>query len=640
MQSKSSVSVSGAIIKENLKKYWSIPLITFVIYLVNGLFSYYFAGNNTKDQMYALASFFRFDDFTMVNVFLMFILFLVPIVLGVAVFKYSHNIAAVSIIHSFPFSRATNFLSNYISGLILLLTPIILTAISLLPVTPFGFGPSRSNLYLYDYGTITVNWGDLLYWLLSTLLVAFFIYSLTVFAGMITGTTVMHVIVAIFLNIAAPVIYNAIVENLGLFLFGFSIDSFNDLGTKLHPYSAIMHSFEIGKNLPFASWVLYLGIALLVSFAALVLYRKLKFERAGNSFTYSIAEYIVVILVSLLVMAAIGSYLILFSYMSDQSALKAGYYSTCIIAGIIAFIIANMLAKKSFRVFEMGLLKRFCCFAALAVVFLVTTTIDITGFQKNVPSMDKEDLTVKVNKDFPMLFPYKFSYGFFIERDIVITESVDKVVALHEEIVNNIEDFRFSYNFDDTEDYLQESYSSTWVEDYPAALDLNYAAKGGFKLKRSYSELNPDALLESDAFLDFIHSDEFVSQTTIESLIGYDNLIELNASYAGMASYGGNAKLKGNELIEFAKCLDEDYLSLSKTDRVTGDEFLGFEINFKLPKNMSAQEKAMYSMDYGDQYLGYSINEKFTKSIAWLKDHDLLDKMIEERELVKKEMGE
>lgn len=642
MKSKSSDKISGTIIKENLRKYWGASLAAFIILIISSLVLYLVSGKDPEMQNYVLGDFFNFSAYTMSNMPALGALILLPLLLGVAVFNFTHNISSLSIVHSFPFSRTTIFLSNYVSGLILLFTPILLTGLTLLSVTPFGLSSSKpieENLIYSPPST----WGDLLLWVLASLLITLFIYSLTVFAGMITGSAVMHIFVAALLNVIVPVFCFVVIEYFRTFLFGFDISYAYELVEKLHPFTAFSCTFADYQLVPIGHWFIYLGIALIVPVAALILYKKMKYERAGSVFTFKAAEYIIIFLVSLLGMSAVGAVVSgIYDRMNNPQGFRAVFYIGCILGAIITFIIANMIAKKSFRIFGKKLLKRFACFSIVAIVFLVLTTIDVTGFQKYVPSPDREGLTVSINKNLPMMIPFKHEYSFLDDRDIVINESLENVTALHSEIVNNIDKYSLilmhgendSYYMDEPQIYDQGRHLG--VDYSPSGLTFHYTAGKRYDVRRTYYDLYSNALVESDAFKNFIDCEAFVTATTLEELISYDSLLSLRTTFQGMNTEHESVLIRGQDLKEFVKCLDEDYISLSADQKIIyEDDLLDFQINYKdNTMRQSWDEHGALSEEEGESWIIYAITKDYKKSIAWLKQHDLYDKMIAEYEVL------
>ncbi|MDR0356770.1 MAG: hypothetical protein LBH63_00100, partial [Clostridiales Family XIII bacterium] len=111
--------------------------------------------------------------------------------------------------------------------------------------------------------------------------------------------------------------------------------------------------------------------------------------------------------------------------------------------------------------------------------------------------------------------------------------------------------------------------------------------------------------------------------------------------------------IEKDELVEFARCLDEDFARLG-FDELRGDkpDLLSFLIEYRigksaidengnnLPRANQEEEKTQNSSVNSHSFLNYSITSDFERSVEWLKKHGYYDKMIEASEKIKEMQGD
>ena len=116
MKSKASYfSISKPLIIENLRRFWAIPALGFLVYFLSGIFPILMAYSHLNDMATYIES-----SLSNQQPFFMFAHLIFPIVAAVVLFRYLQGISSVSVMHSMPFTRAKLYNSGFLSGLILI----------------------------------------------------------------------------------------------------------------------------------------------------------------------------------------------------------------------------------------------------------------------------------------------------------------------------------------------------------------------------------------------------------------------------------------------------------------------------------------------------------------------------------------
>ena len=207
MKSKASYfSISKPLILENLRRFWAIPALAFLVYFLSGVFPVLMTYRHLNDMSsYIEISLNNQQPFYMLA-HLMF-----PIITAIVIFRYLQGISSVSVMHSMPFTRAKLYNSNFISGLILIISPILVNGLILLAISKPVF-----NQYGTETGMMidTINVfsrAEVLHWIWISILIVIVTYSISVFAGIVTGNSLMHFATAVWFNFLIPALYGVFI---------------------------------------------------------------------------------------------------------------------------------------------------------------------------------------------------------------------------------------------------------------------------------------------------------------------------------------------------------------------------------------------------------------------------------------------
>jgi hypothetical protein len=464
---------------------------------------------------------------------------------------------------------------------------------------------------LWNYNT---DLGDLIRWFVALLIIAIFVYAISVFAGIITGTVAIHVLVSILLNVLVPVFYLLTTAYFSRFLYGYTSEYGVDKSWALHPLSNKLA--EDGPGM-FAA-IVYILIAIAICAIALLLYRVLKLERATDVVTFKIAEYVIVCAVSFIGMSVVG-------FLFDLQVGDFFFYVGAFLGGIITFILVMMIARKSAKIFNKSTLRSFGCFAVVAVIFLTFTTTNITGYETRIPAPQSVD-SVEIDITYLNLYPYLYDEiinNTLMKVSLTSDESKEATYALQKELVDDKEKYQYSDS-----DVYSESYMGS-NEDY-GEITFLYKLKDGRKIARWYGSLSVIDMTNNTTFERLFNSEEFKKKLTLEYKIGDYRKIERIASVntfrdyykdkdgeGERAGYLSSTNINADEVQQFAKLLDIDFRGLDARDlRIGNGPLLTFEIGYS------------NTPDTDDVNFQYNITEKYGLSIAWLKEHGYYENMI------------
>ncbi|MDR1029234.1 MAG: hypothetical protein LBL63_07425, partial [Clostridiales Family XIII bacterium] len=581
-----------------------------------------------------------------------------PVIAAMMVFRYSHSPGGTTVVHALPVTKGTLFFSNWVSGLILALSPIVLNALCLLPFlrpsfAHFGVSLVDMNDFFSSDQAADPNFGDLLLWFISSAVIILFIFSIATLAGVVTGNSTLHLLIAVLLNVIAPAVcllFSAYEEE---FLYGFSALGSPDTAALLHPFSHAMNSggLSLASPIEVLNIVIYILAALAVSAGAFFLYRAAKTERAGESMTFRSATYVVAFLVTFVGMSAGGFLFYGMTYEATSDPAIVNLYVGALVGSIITLIIAMMVLRKTPKVFDLHTLKVFGCYAVVGVLFLAFTTTDITGFEKRTPDPAQiEAATVTIGN--ANLFPYMWNNALAI--GVSDQAGKETIVALHQDIVNIPEEYRDT-NLPDDSVY---DASSPAFDPYASLLPstshvgFSYDLRNRSGMQREYTLRDLFFSAGSSEVERFVESDLYKRSLSVAGIVGYENLMSIRPAFLPNGYDPIASGISGYEAAaDFAKCLDADfaelgYEALTANNRVR----LTFNIEYRVPKNERRRFPPRANEEnerYNENTLIYAITDDYARSIKWLKDKGYYEDMVAEtteseeqwKEMVKEARG-
>lgn len=390
---------------------------------------------------------------------------------AMAEFSYLTNPRATQSAHALPIRREGLFLTSYLSGLFSMLSTLVVC------YTLAGF---VCGMYRVSHpGALALGFA-------AAALAVIFFYSFGVFCMVFTGQI-----------LAAPVFYGVLnflavgMEYLvrlfaGNFLFGY----YNSSDVLLAPLSPVVQFLSVVS--PYADrvgevsdgttvyhveygiegfgWlVAYAVVGLIFAALALCVYKTRKSEATGETVAIPWARPIFKYGVAFCMAFSLGE---LLYYLLFGMNLQSGEYSlpgtlTCMVfAGLLGYFGAEMLLRKSLRVWRTGRAGA-AVFAAALLLIGVGMALDLTGYETRVP--DAEDVAhvrIRVNSS------GDYANGTFDDR-----ETIELAINAHRAIINDKDRW-----LESTWHAREESGSVS-----EASYRVTYTLKSGLTLTRSYS---------------------------------------------------------------------------------------------------------------------------------------------------------
>lgn len=407
------------------------------------------------------------------------------LVAAMAVCSYLYQSKSAGMIHSLPVHRGGLFVTNYISGLSMLMLP-------LLPVYLLTALVEVQKQVL-DLGCLTI-------WLGGTFLYLLFFYSFAVFCGQFTG----HVL-------ALPVFYgilNFLVWGLASlvdvlfqnFVFGYTTaDKFYDIVLWWCPLGQLIDGVQVQYtydelynnilSLELEGWeymVTYALAGLVLAVLAYLVYRRRQMETAGDVVAVHWVKPIFKYGVAISAALSIGTGIYFWQFASLDIGIPA-LIGTMVAMGAIGYLIALMFLEKSIKVFQR---KHLIGLIPLSLVLALggwTVDADLLGIEDYCPQAEQvASVSIQGLNSAP------FDNGSYVNFDTENPQIIAEVIGLHQALINEKESIAGNpYNYA----YDTEERSST-------RLRLTYTLNNGNTVKRYYQEvlLTQEALDEAGSF--------------------------------------------------------------------------------------------------------------------------------------------
>lgn len=216
----------------------------------------------------------------------------------------------------------------------------------------------------------------------------------------------------------------------------------------------------------------YALAGLVIALIALLLYRTRKSEMTGSTVAFPWATPIFKYGVAFCTAVSLGQFLYYFlfgQYRSSGSDSLPGTILCMAAAGLVGYFAAEMLIRKSFRVFRAG--AKGAAIVALALVLLgVAMSFDLTGYEKHVPDESEIESVY-----------YTFSGMTNVTTDDA--DTIRRLTAAHQAIVKNRNEQARIADAWDADTLSQSDHDD--IEHF--SLRLTYYLKDGSQLSRSYS---------------------------------------------------------------------------------------------------------------------------------------------------------
>lgn len=279
-------------------------------------------------------------------------------VLALKQYSYLYSTKAISFYHGLPFKRKSLFVSKLLSGIILLTVPVLVNFAIVALTKLCG-------------SDIQIRWLSLIYWFGNQMIYSLFAFSCVTFAVMLSGNILSLLVTCLLLGIAPAVIIGFIHTVCGNYLLGYAYNPENFI-----TFFYIMPDVLLFKARGLI-YVIAIPALLVISY---FMYKKRDLERCGEAVVFPKVKIAFVYFAGLL--GGIFSYFY-FSIWNFKSILFMLPF------GLAAVIIANMINRRSITI--KGALLHSMIFTVLVILLLEGFSMDVTGFEKRIPDIEKVD---------------------------------------------------------------------------------------------------------------------------------------------------------------------------------------------------------------------------------------------------------
>lgn len=464
------------------------------------------------------------------------------VVLSVMLFNYLHNGASAAGLHSFPVTRGKLYRSTLMTGTVLLLLPILLTAICMfifgLVMQPMTIVTGQDEILSYGWEALgkdrfvlypdrVLSALNCFRWFIDTAVGSLFVFAISNLAGIVAGKDIIHALLACLLNSIVVIVCLLIDMYERAFILGSDGGIFTDFLQYSNPFLwfAAKRGEMLGlKAIPMM--LVYIAVTVLITLFAGFLYKRIKLEREQDATVFPVVSDLLVIFLTFCVMS-------LFGVVSAE--LSPGEHATyplipfllgCIVGGVPAFIVFRMIADSSVRIIRVRTLITFIALLAVTAAVFAFTIFDVTGQTGRVPEPSSvEKVTVHTMAPF--------------DTDVTLsdTESVKALTALHKTVLDH-------KNFVTGSDYDPDSIK----------VSMSYKMKNGSSLKRSYYIKAQTLKDVRKAASDFAAGDEYT-----EKVDNYLRKVIINAYSAGIDSSKGYTEIKKDDIRPLLTAYLKDY---------------------------------------------------------------------------------
>ena len=311
---------------------------------------------------------------------------------AMAMWGYMNTAKSVGMYASLPIKREGLFITTYVSGIVgLLVGNCVAFLLTFIVELMYGF----------------VQIVPLLHWLALTSISGVFFYSFATLISMMTGHMAAMPVLYAILNFTA-VLIEALVRHViaPIFIYGFGGYDNGLIFMRLSPAVYMIENTRVSATFSeptmmgssitgyyFSGWGVMLGYfaaGIVLAVIALLMYRRRAMESAGDVIAVRRLRPVFKYVFSMGCAFTLGALIhsILYVYYNRYNSSSAIAICVCmLLGGVLGYYIAEMLLKKSFRVWREGLRGAIAVVAAV-ILFSLTLELDLLGIERKVPSSE------------------------------------------------------------------------------------------------------------------------------------------------------------------------------------------------------------------------------------------------------------
>jgi ABC-2 type transport system permease protein len=412
-----TLSFNQGVLRQNIRSLSWIGIIYFLILLfilpLQFILSY--------DSQNQYRNYYEQNLFAIMDPIQAFLMFIVPVLLAMVLFRYLHMKGSADFYHSLPVKREELFLQNVLYGMFILIVPVLLTGILLI------------SFYDVIHVFPTISVGEIWNWMGITILFNLFVFFISVFVAMITGITAIHAVITYVFFVLPFGVFSLSVFNIQYFLFGFSTDYY--LKSNIERLVPFVRAAEL-QRMPLTGKeaLVYGMITIVFSILALVVYKYRKIESAQQPIAFQKLQPIFKYGVATCCLLIGGFY-----FGESKNQLEWVLFGM-VSASLIGFFIAEMVLAKTWRIFNKwkGYVFFLTSFAVIGLLFHFVGS----KFEQKLPNLaDVErvyigDFVMFLNEDLSgNMYEFDSNYNFFLKDK----KNVEAVYKFHKDIINSRE---------------------------------------------------------------------------------------------------------------------------------------------------------------------------------------------------------
>ncbi len=625
MKNKNLFALSPALIIENFRMYWYIPVLSLVLYFFGGIFPIIV----DYDNLYKISSTISNNFQNLSWVFVPLLIF-VPLVSACVMMSFVHKQNRAFALHSQPYSKSRLFNTQILTGWLMCVLPLLVMCVLYLLLMKDVQPDTSSSLYrVSDYSLAVENVYTakaVLGWLGDSVVIVTFFYGMFVFAGSLVGTGVMQLLISGVFFMIVPATLFIINEFCAAFLLGYvgMGDFMQNLMLEANPIIRKLSYWNEGAGL--ALDMKYLAAAIVLLILARFAYGRARLEKVGDSMIFRLTEEIITYLITFVGMTAFGW--ILYGITdSKKSMLILGMA----VGALVTFLIVKIVIAKSIKVFSRQNLISLCLYLLIAALFTAFTVFDLGGFSRRLPEEDRIESVTLSNSTFWYATSSTYMYGgggYDLRQSPVISTDPEVISAMYELEKYIVENDIFT----SLQTTIEDS-SSDEPEPIRESVTFEYKMKNGSNFRRGYY-FNLDE--ESKALINRVVASEdwksyFTGADKI-NLSGFESATletySLSADYYEDENDQKKIPLGREDVEKIVTARDEDFKKMSfydmceLLDNRTSHELFGVSVcvNLKTPVSDAKSLRGIRAQQSDTLTIAFDVTKEDENTLAVLAE--------------------
>ncbi|KXG44742.1 DUF6449 domain-containing protein [Tepidibacillus decaturensis] len=509
------------------------------------------------------------------------LLFILPVLTGVFLFRYIQTKESADMIHSLPIRRESLYFNHLVSGFFMLLPAVWITGITtwfLSYFVPFSEQFKTSDFFQ---------------WLGIMTLFTIFFFIFSSFVGIMTGMSVAQGILTYIFLFLPTGIMGLINYHLSLYLYGFPENYMTS--AKIEDWSPIIRIIS-SENRPFSfgETVIYLVLILIFAVSGYLLYKYRHLETATQAISFKLLRPIFKYGVTFSVMLMVGMY-----FASTQSRDQRWTIFGYIIGSIIGFFVAEIVLQKTWRVFVKRTFVELLIYSIAATILFTGIQMDVTRYEIRLPSPEEVEGVYFGNAGFELRDKLQRNEDIFYQDPLF----VEQVRSLHQEILTKKpENLRGKPNINYT---------------VSRQMVFAYQLKNGDLMVREYT-IPVESIKE--ALKPVIESPHYKKEHYLLNQL--DQPID---KVRFMSSFTGRNLTITNpdEINELKEILKQEILNMKYEDMIdTRSSWATIEFSFSNPKIVLTPT----GIQYDNKFFSFEWNKSFVQLEKWLDEKGYLSK--------------